>query len=83
MTSESTEDHDPMTTFRRSICTLCLSALPGVSAAAISGCGEPAAPPMTKDGFDDAKKNAEVIIQKEYGQKAFDRGQAAEKARSK
>jgi hypothetical protein len=72
-----------MTTICRSICTLCLAAMPGVSALTISGCGETAPPPMTKEGFDSAKKEAEVIIQKEYGQKAFNKGQAAEKARSK
>jgi len=72
-----------MTPIRRSICTLCLVAMPGVSALTITGCGESAPPPMNKEGFDAAKKEAEVIIQKEYGQKAFVKGQAAEKARSK
>jgi hypothetical protein len=83
MTAESPEDYDPMTTIRRSICTLCMAVMLGVSALTISGCGDPAPPPMTPETFDAAKKEAEVIIQKEYGQKAFNKGQAAEKARSK
>jgi hypothetical protein len=72
-----------MRTICRPICTLYLAVIPGVSALTISGCGDPAPPPMTQEKFDSAKKEAEVIIQKEYGQKAFNKGQAAEKARGK
>jgi hypothetical protein len=72
-----------MRTIRRPIRTLSLAAMMGVSALAPSGCGDPAPPPMDQEKFDAAKKGAEVIIQKEYGSKAFKKGQVAEKARSK
>ncbi|WP_435007740.1 hypothetical protein P12x_005005 [Tundrisphaera lichenicola] len=72
-----------MTRIRRSICTLCLVVVPGFSALLASGCGEPTAPATSPDQLDAAKKNAEVIIQKEYGSKAFDKGQKSEKVRKK
>jgi len=77
------KDHDPMTTICRSIGTLCLALMMSMTALTTSGCGDPAPPPMTPESFDAAKKGAEVIIQKEYGQKAFKKGQAADKARNK
>ncbi len=72
-----------MRTLRRSICTLCLAVMPGLASLTISGCGDPAPPPLTPENFAAGKKEAEVIIQKEYGPKAFNKSRAAEKARSK
>jgi hypothetical protein len=61
--------------------------LPAVVAAAVSalpaaGCGGSEPPPLTKEEFTAAKQEREVIIQKEYGQRAFDKG-AGKKAPSK
>jgi hypothetical protein len=72
-----------MTTTCRSIRAFSLAAMTGVAALAISGCGESPPPPVTQETFDAAKKDREVQIQKEYGQAAFQKGQAAEKARAK
>ena len=48
---------------------------------ALPGCGEATPPPLDQSKFDEAKEQREVIIQKEYGQSAFDKGKKGETAR--
>jgi hypothetical protein len=72
-----------MTTTCRLIRALPLAVITGAAALAASGCGESPPPPVTQETFDAAKKDREVLIQKEYGQAAFKKGQAAEKVRAK
>lgn len=48
-----------------------------------AGCGESAPPPITKEGFEAAKQDREKIIMKEYGQKAFDKGEKKASGKSK
>lgn len=49
---------------------------------ALSGCGEPAPPPIDASKFEEVKTEREKIITKEYGQKAFEKGKAGEEART-
>jgi hypothetical protein len=72
-----------MTTTRRLSVPLVLAIVAGLSAPGLPGCGEAEPPPVSQEQFDAAKKDREVIIQKEYGSQAFQKGQAAEKARNK
>lgn len=55
-----------VTDSRRGVAFL-LSMLLTISCAAPFGCGESAPPPVSAGELDEAKKNREVIIQKEYG----------------
>ena len=48
-----------------------------------AGCGESTPPPVTKEGFEAAKQDREKIIMKEYGQKAFDKGEKQPAGKSK
>jgi hypothetical protein len=72
-----------MSTTFRPIRTMSLVTILSAAAAAAPGCGESPPPPPTPEAIETGKKDREVIIQKEYGQAAFQKGQAAEKARSK
>ena len=47
---------------------------------ALSGCGEKEPPPMTPETFKAAKADRERIIQKEYGQAAYNKAVKAGKA---
>ncbi len=42
-----------------------------VVASTVVGCSEPEPPPLTKEGFEAAKKDREEIIRKEYGESAY------------
>jgi len=48
-----------------------------------AGCGESAPPPITREGFQAAKQDREKIIMKEYGQKAFEKGERKASGKSK
>jgi hypothetical protein len=67
----------------RSTRAAALAAALGAAGAPLHGCGEAAPPPVSMENFAAGKKDREVIIQKEYGQAAFEKGQAAGKARAK
>jgi hypothetical protein len=71
-----------MPTRFRAVLILGVAALSTV-AITMQGCGEPEPPPVTVENFQAGKKDREQIIKKEYGEAAFDKGQAADKARAK
>jgi len=52
-------------------------------AIATQGCGESAPPNLTPEEFKQAKEKRETIIQKEYGSKAFAKGNAPKKKAAK